>query len=166
MADFGWRVNCIKCFTCVLQLFFSFFFFNFSLEGGGSAAQQPLLWVHAFPYVSSTGEFYGPDAPPFPVLVMVMTFNCVHREMCREPTVLSQVIRNPWLLKLNGQSRNLVITILPKIFWVWSRLDNKYTSQDLYISYTTLYSRSPTLMKLNCQNICQRCQTFWTRTMF
>ena len=137
-----------------------FFFLNFCLEGGGTAAQQPLLWLPSFPYVSSTVEFYGPDTPPFPLLVKVMTFKCVHREMWREPTVFSQVMRMPWLLKLNGQSWNLVLTILPKILWVWSRLDNKYMLRDLYISYTTLFSRNPTLMKLNCQNTCQSCQTF------
>jgi len=144
----------------------SFFFFNFFLKWGGTAAHQPLLWVCACTNVSSIGQFYGPDSPPFPILVMVITFKCVHKEMCREPTVLSQVKRMPWLLKINGQSWNLVLTILPKIFWVWSRLDNRYMLQDLYISYTTMYSRSPTLMKLNCQNTCQSCQTFWTRTMF
>jgi hypothetical protein len=120
-------------------------------------ALQPLIWVRACPYVSSIGEFYGPDTPPFPVLVMVVTSKSVHKEMCRKPTVMSQIIRMPWLLKLNGQSWNLEMTILPKIFWVWSRLGNKYMLQDLYISYTTLYSRSPTLMKLNCQNTCQSC---------
>lgn len=149
---------------CLTTLSLSLFL-NFCLEGGGTAAQQPFLWVPAFPYVLSIGEFCGPDTAPFPVLVMFMTFKCVHREMCREPTVLSQVVRMLWLLKLNGQSWNLVLTILPKIFWVWSRLQNKYMLQDLYISYTTLFSRTPTLMKLNCQNTCQICQTFWIRTL-
>jgi len=138
----------------MFDLCLKFFFCNFCLEWGGTAAQQLLLWGRACPYVSSIGEFYGPDTPPFPVLVMVMTSKCVHKEMCRESTVLNQVIRMQWLLKLNGQSWNLVMTILSKIFCVWSRLDNKYMLQGLYISYTVLYSRRPTLMKLDCRNTC------------